>query len=484
MGGGADEAGPATDWATGQAGRGEAGPPLRRIFGTDGIRGIANEELTVELATGIGRAAATVLSRRPARSRFVLGTDTRASCDFLAAALTAGLCSAGADVESLGVVPTACVAWSTVARRATAGAVISASHNPAEDNGIKFFGSDGYKLPDVVEDEIQACYEQRSWTVADNSKAGRAVAVIDGAEGYLAHLVASCDVSLAGLTVVVDCAHGAGYQLAPRALAAAGARVEVIGAEPDGTNINDGYGSTHPETLAREVLARSADMGIALDGDADRMVAVDKEGNMIDGDQTLAIIAIDRHQRGALRGDAVVATVMANMGLARALGGRGIRVESCAVGDRYVVETLRKAHLDVGGEQSGHLVFLDLGTTGDGILTALQLACVVARTGSALGDLASVLHKYPQVLLNVRVPDKRLVMESSRVRTAVAAAEAELGANGRVVLRASGTDPAVRVMVEALTPDTARRVAEELAAIVGAAASAGVSGAEPTRPAP
>ena len=437
-----------------------------RLFGTDGLRGVANDDLSVETVTALGRAAATVLGRGHHRPVFVVGGDTRASTDFLGAALVAGLCSAGADVLPLGVVPTGGVAYCTAAAGAEAGAVISASHNPFPDNGVKFFGGDGYKLDDRVEDEIQDCFESQTWSRPTGGDVGRLRPAGDLARRYADHLVAACPAPLGGLRVVLDCANGAAFEIAPRVLEAAGAEVEAIFVSPDGVNVNEGCGSTHVEALAREVVSRHADLGLALDGDADRVLAVDSSGALVDGDQILAITALDRHARGALRGDAVVATVMSNLGFHRAMEKAGVTVYTTKVGDRYVLEALRGNGLEVGGEQSGHVLYLDQATTGDGIVTALQLCGVVSSVGRPLHELAAVVERYPQVLINVGVGDKRAVAASESVKAAVAAVEARLGAEGRVLLRPSGTESKVRVMVEAADEATAREAAEELAVVV------------------
>lgn len=442
-----------------------------RLFGTDGLRGVANEDLSPEIVTRLGRASATVLGRMSARPLFLVGTDTRASGDLLTAALSAGLHAAGADVAPLGVIPTPGVAWCTVAKGATAGVVISASHNPAEDNGVKFFGPDGLKLRDEVEDEIQACFEDESWSRPLTM--GRSVSAGGLKERYLEHLVASCPLPLEGMRVVLDCANGAAHEIAPQVLLDAGASVEPIFTDPDGLNINDGCGSTHWDALAGEVVARGADLGLALDGDADRLLGVDSTGTLVDGDQVLAITAIDRHGRGVLRGSAVVATVMSNLGMRRALERAGIGLHTVQVGDRYVLEALRERGLEVGGEQSGHTLYLDLATTGDGTLTALQLCSVVVRKGCSLGELASVVERFPQVLESVRVIDKNAVMTAPTLLAVIGAAERRLGRDGRVLVRPSGTESVVRVMVEASELETAHAVSVQLCeAVVAASLSA------------
>jgi phosphoglucosamine mutase len=437
---------------------------MTRLFGTDGLRGVANADLSVEVVVDLGRAAATVLGG----GTFLVGGDTRASTDLLTAALAAGLCSAGADVVHLGVIPTAGVAHAA-AGAGRPGAVVSASHNPAPDNGIKFFGADGMKLPDAVEDAISECFRDRSWCAPTGGGVGRVSEDGAAVERYLDHLVRSAPAPLEGLRVVLDCGQGAGYRIAPAALTAAGASVDVIGAEPDGTNINDGCGATDLALVASAVVERGADLGVALDGDADRVLAVDASGSIVDGDQVLAITALDRHRAGRLRGGAVVATVMSNLGFHHAMAAAGVTVHETPVGDRYVLEMLRQKDLDVGGEQSGHTLYLDLATTGDGILTALQVCGVVASSGRPLSELAAVVERYPQVLVNVAVADKHRIATAPAVAQAVAAAEARLGDDGRVLLRPSGTENKVRVMVEAASETVARQVAEEIAAVVATA---------------
>jgi phosphoglucosamine mutase len=420
-----------------------------RLFGTDGVRGLANADLTPELALALSLSAARVLGGRVA----VVGRDTRASGEMLEAAVVAGLTSAGVSVVRLGVVPTPGVAFLT-AGRADLGVMLSASHNPMPDNGVKFFDSAGYKLSDSVEDEIEAGISA-SWDRPTGASVGR-VSDVAGVEQYVGHVVG--DVRLDGLRVVVDCANGAASWVAPEALRRAGADVVAIHAEPDGLNINESCGSTHPASLVAAVLAHGADAGIAHDGDADRCLAVDAAGALVDGDQLLAILAAD------LRPSAVVATVMANLGFRRAMASLGIEVVETAVGDRYVLEAMRARGLPLGGEQSGHVILAEHATTGDGVLTALRVLSVMARTGRPLADLAAVMERLPQVLVNVRVADKDAAL--ARAASAVADAEAGLGADGRVLVRPSGTEPLVRVMVEATSESVAREVADQVAAAV------------------
>jgi phosphoglucosamine mutase len=443
---------------------------LGRLFGTDGVRGRANSDLTPELALSVARAAAGVLADRDGTSRpvAVVGRDPRASGEMLEAAVVAGLTSAGAEVLLAGVVPTPALAYLTARAGADLGVMISASHNPMPDNGIKLFSRGGHKLPDAVE----AAIEQ---TVASGSSdghrptgagIGRVSALADGTDAYLEHLLSTVDRPLSGLSVVVDGAHGAAAFAAPDVYRRAGATVHSIGCEPDGWNINDGIGSTHLGPLTDAVRAHGADIGIAHDGDADRCLAVTADGDVVDGDAILAICALALHERGALADATVVATVMSNLGFHHTMRDAGIAVQTTAVGDRYVLEALRSGGLSLGGEQSGHLVFLEHATTGDGLLTGLALMSRMAATGSSLAELASVVRRLPQVLINVPVTDRLAVAESDEVAAAVNAVEEELGESGRVLLRPSGTEQLVRVMVEAPTQDQADEVAHRLAAVV------------------
>jgi len=461
-----------------------------RLFGTDGVRGVAGRDLTARLAIDLAVAAAAVLDgmgafaqARAVRRRpiAVVGRDPRASGEFLEAAVVAGLASAGVDVLTLGVVPTPAVAYLTADLGAELGVMLSASHNPAPDNGIKLFTLGGLKLPDTVEDQIELRLRAAPGHLA--GLAGDPLVPADGfgrvrdasgeVERYLAHLLSTLPASgaglpasglpLAGLRVVVDCAHGAASELAPRLLRRAGADVLAIGAEPDGLNINDGCGSTSLDVLAAAVTQHRADAGIAHDGDADRCLAVDADGQLIDGDQILAVLALALRDAGQLAGDTVVTTVMANLGFRTAMRAAGIDVVETPVGDRYVLEAMREGKFTLGGEQSGHVILLDHATTGDGLLTALQLLSVMARRGLPLRELAQAMTKYPQVLINVPGVDKALAASSGELAAAVIAAEAELGTSGRVLVRPSGTEHAVRVMVEALDAGQANRVAKRLA---------------------
>ncbi|HEY9388196.1 MAG TPA: phosphoglucosamine mutase [Mycobacteriales bacterium] len=442
---------------------------MGKLFGTDGVRGLANGDLTPELALAVSVAAARVLagcdsSRRPVA---LVGRDPRASGEMLEAAVVAGLTSAGVDVFRVGVLPTPAVAHLTGQLEADLGVVLSASHNPMPDNGIKLFARGGHKLPDEVEEAIeQAVLADEHPGRPTGAAIGRTRDLSDAAERYTTHLLGTLSHPLAGLRVVVDCAHGAASAIAPQVYRRAGAEVVAIGATPDGLNINDGVGSTHLDGLVEAVRQTGADVGIAHDGDADRCLAVTARGDVVDGDAILAVCALALREVGKLREDTLVATVMSNLGLHHAMRGHGIRVLTTPVGDRHVLEALHAHNLALGGEQSGHVVFADHATTGDGLLTALQVLGRVVATGVPLAELAAVVHRLPQVLLSVRVPDKSRVAGCSEVVAAVAAAERELGGSGRVLLRASGTEQIIRVMVEAPTEQAAQSMARRLAAAV------------------
>lgn len=442
---------------------------MGRLFGTDGVRGVAGRDLTAPFALELAVAAAHVLGEagafEGARPRAVVGRDTRASGEFLEAAVVAGLASAGVDVWRLGVIPTPGVSYLTDATDADLGVVLSASHNPAPDNGIKFFSRGGHKLPDEMEDAVAARLGE-AWTPPESARIGRVRDATAETEAYLQHLLDALPHRLDGLRVVVDCAHGAACALAPEALRRAGADVVPIAAEPDGMNINDGCGATDLAALRHAVVARGADAGVAHDGDADRCMAVSANGEVVDGDQIMAILALQLRAAGRLRGDTVVATVMSNLGFRLAMRDAGVRVAETPVGDRYVLEAMKAGNYALGGEQSGHVVMLDHAVTGDGLLTALHLLAAVAASGHPLGELAQVVTRLPQVLVNVRGVDRTQVGESAELADAVARAEAELGASGRVLIRSSGTEPTVRVMVEAPTESRAREVADSLAAVV------------------
>jgi len=448
---------------------------MGRLFGTDGVRGLANgETVTADLALNLAQAAAVVLTRgryadanRAAgrRPRAVIGRDPRISGEFLSAAVAAGLSSSGIDVLDAGVLPTPAIAFLVGDIDADFGVMISASHNPAQDNGIKFFAHGGVKLPDEVEDRIErALAEPKLKPTAGD--VGRIRRFADAEDRYVLHLLGSIEARPEGIHVVLDCAHGAAAGVSPEVFKDAGAQVTVIGADPDGLNINDGYGSTHLERLKDKVLELGADLGIAHDGDADRCLAVDAAGRTIDGDQIMAILATSFHERGKLAGDTLVATVMSNLGLKRAMAERGITVAETAVGDRYVLERMAELGASLGGEQSGHVVFAEYATTGDGVLTGLQLASEMARTGRTLAELASIMTVYPQSLINVRGVDHRAFAGNAAIAAAVRAEEERLGDTGRVLLRPSGTEPMVRVMVEAESEAVALDTAERLADIV------------------
>ncbi|MFG2664274.1 phosphoglucosamine mutase [Streptomyces sp. NPDC048387] len=450
---------------------------MGRLFGTDGVRGVANADLTAELALGLSVAAAHVLAEAGTfaghRPTAVVGRDPRASGEFLEAAVVAGLASAGVDVLRVGVLPTPAVAYLTGALGADLGVMLSASHNAMPDNGIKFFARGGHKLADELEDRIEAVYDEHRtgapWDRPTGSGVGRVSDYDQGFDKYVAHLIGVLPNRLDGLKIVLDEAHGAAARVSPEAFTRAGAEIVTIGAEPDGLNINDGCGSTHLDLLKRAVVEHGADLGIAHDGDADRCLAVDADGNEIDGDQILAVIALAMREAGQLRENTVVATVMSNLGFKLAMEAEGVHFVQTAVGDRYVLEAMKEHGYALGGEQSGHVIILDHATTGDGTLTGLMLAARVAATGRSLAELAGVMTRLPQVLINVKDVDKSRVSTSADLASAVTEAERELGSTGRVLLRPSGTEPLVRVMVEAADIEQARAVAGRLADVVKSA---------------
>ena len=442
---------------------------MPRLFGTDGVRGVANQHLTVELALGLAQAAARVLGeeargagRRPVA---VLARDPRVSGEFISAAVAAGLASAGVDVLEAGVLPTPAAAYLIADIGADFGVMISASHNPAPDNGIKFFARGGRKLADEVEDRIEEALAEPKLAPI-GADVGRIRRFADAEDRYVVHLLSTLPHPLAGNHVVLDCAHGAAAGVSPEAFRDAGAQVTVIGNDPDGMNINDGVGSTHLDLLAEAVLAHGAQVGIAHDGDADRCLAVDADGNIIDGDQIMAILAVSMKERGRLRDDTLVATVMSNLGLRMAMADNDITMLQTRVGDRYVLEAMNEGGFSLGGEQSGHVIMSDFATTGDGILTGLHLVSEMARTGKSLAELAGVMSVYPQILVNVSGVDRAALHTDEPLAVALAEAEAELGETGRVLLRPSGTEPLVRVMVEAADQPTADRLAHRLADVV------------------
>ncbi|MER6061699.1 phosphoglucosamine mutase [Streptomyces sp. NPDC001792] len=450
---------------------------MGRLFGTDGVRGVANADLTAEMALGLSVAAAHVLAEAGTfeghKPTAVVGRDPRASGEFLEAAVVAGLASAGVDVLRVGVLPTPAVAHLTGALGADLGVMLSASHNAMPDNGIKFFARGGHKLADELEDRIEAVYDSHRhgepWERPTGAGVGRVRSYEEGFEQYVGHLLSVLPNRLDGLKIVLDEAHGAASGVSPEAFARAGAQVVTIGAEPDGLNINDGCGSTHLDQLKAAVVEHGADLGIAHDGDADRCLAVDHTGEEVDGDQILSVLALSMRERSALRADTVVATVMSNLGFKLAMEKAGIRLIQTAVGDRYVLEEMKEHGYALGGEQSGHVIILDHATTGDGTLTGLLLAARVAETGRTLRELASVMERLPQVLINVPDVDKSRVRTSAELAAAVTEAERELGETGRVLLRPSGTEPLVRVMVEAADIDQASSVAGRLADAVKSA---------------
>ena len=444
---------------------------MGRLFGTDGVRGVANKDLTAELVLDLSVAAAHILAEKGTfaghRPRAIVGRDTRVSGEFLEAAVVSGLASAGVDVYRVGVLPTPAVAHLVNVTGADLGVMISASHNPMPDNGIKFFAKGGVKLDDTLEDAIEARLNE-PWERPVGNAVGRVVEDNTAAAKYLAHVIGTVDQKFNGLKIVIDGANGAASYVSPQAFRALGAEVIEVATSPDGFNINEGVGSTHIDQLAAKVLAEKADMGFAHDGDADRCLAVDHAGNIIDGDQIMAILALSMKERGLLSKNTVVATVMSNLGFMRAMKAAGVSVISADVGDRYVLEEMRQGDFNLGGEQSGHLILADHAETGDGVLTALHLTAAVKRSGRSLAELASVCTRYPQVLINVSGVDRTRVGE---MNSAVAAAESELGESGRVLLRPSGTEPVVRVMVEAAEVAVAERVALALADEVRAALS-------------
>ena len=443
-----------------------------RLFGTDGVRGLANGQLTAELTLDLSVAAAHVLGEagvfnHRGRPVAVVGRDTRVSGEFLEAAVVSGLASAGVDVLLLGVLPTPGVAYLTGALNADLGVMLSASHNPMPDNGIKFLARGGVKLDDAIESAIEKRLRE-PWDRPTGAGVGRVRRYDDAVTDYARHLVDTVPRQLDGIRVVLDCAHGAAFAAGPKALSDAGADVVAICAEPDGLNINDGCGSTHLDMLQKAVLEHDADAGFALDGDADRCLAVDSEGNVVDGDQILAILALAMRDAGTLHADTVVATVMSNLGFVQALRAEKVGVRQTKVGDRYVLEAMKAGRYSLGGEQSGHVIMSGHATTGDGILTALHVLARMAEKKTSLADLADVMTRLPQVLVNVNDVDKSRTDEDAVLAAAVAEAEAELGDTGRVLLRSSGTEPLVRVMVEASTAEHAQVVAQRLAAVVRA----------------
>ncbi|SET81733.1 phosphoglucosamine mutase [Oceanobacillus limi] len=440
---------------------------MGKYFGTDGVRGVANKDLTPELAFKLGRFGGYVLTKETTRPRILVGRDTRISGNMLEGALVAGLLSIGAEVMQLGVISTPGVAYLTKATSSQAGVMISASHNPVEDNGIKFFGPDGFKLLDEQEKEIEELMDGE-----DNlpRPVGGDVGVVndffEAGQKYLSFLKGSIDNDFEGLQIALDCAHGATSSLATHLFADLEADLFTIGSSPDGLNINDGVGSTHPEGLQQLVLEKEADIGLAFDGDGDRLIAVDEKGNIVDGDQIMFICAKYMNEKGFLRHNTVVSTVMSNIGFYKALEQNGMRSDKTAVGDRYVMEEMRKGGYNLGGEQSGHIIFLDYSTTGDGMLSALQLVNVMKETGKPLSELASEMTIFPQVLKNVKVVDKQKALTDSRILNEIDAVEQQLGDEGRVLVRPSGTEPLVRVMVEAPTKEECEKYVDQVVQLI------------------
>ncbi|BDG45592.1 phosphoglucosamine mutase [Parageobacillus sp. KH3-4] len=441
---------------------------MGKYFGTDGVRGVANRELTPELAFKIGRCGGYVLTKSEERPKVLIGRDTRISGHMLEGALVAGLLSIGAEVMRLGVISTPGVAYLTKALGAQAGIMISASHNPVQDNGIKFFGPDGFKLSDEQEQEIEALIDSpEDMLPRPIGKAlGQVNDYFEGGQKYLQYLKQTIDEDFSGMKIALDCAHGATSSLATHLFADLEADVVTMGASPNGININEGVGSTHPEALASFVKEKGADVGLAFDGDGDRLIAVDEYGNIVDGDQIMYICAKYLKEIGRLKQQTVVSTVMSNLGFYKALEAQGIQSVQTAVGDRYVVEEMRKNGYNLGGEQSGHIIFLDYNTTGDGLLTALQLVNIMKIKEKPLSELASEVKKYPQQLMNVKVADKHKVMENEKVKAVIQEVEKEMSENGRVLVRPSGTEPLVRVMVEAPTEESCRNYVERIASVI------------------
>lgn len=442
---------------------------MGKYFGTDGVRGVANEGLTPELAYKIGRCGGYVLAGHVERPSVVIGQDTRISGPMLEAALVAGLLSIGANVIRLGVISTPGVAYLTRALKADAGVMISASHNPVEDNGIKFFGADGFKLSDEMELEIERLMDAAIDELPRPTGAGIGTVSVDeeAKYAYLDYIRATVkSPSFAGYKVALDCANGAAYELAPKVFEALGAEVICIGAEPNGRNINDDCGSTHPEKLQRLVVEQGAHIGLAFDGDADRLIAIDENGDEVDGDFILSICGRALNEAGRLREQTIVTTVMSNIGFFKGIEAVGLKAAKTAVGDRYVMEEMRKGGFNLGGEQSGHVIFLDYNTTGDGILTALQLMDTIAQSGKPLSELKQIMRKYPQKLINVRVGDKSKLNSNQAIASAIRQVEEELGDHGRVLVRPSGTESLIRVMAEGPDKEQVEAYVLQIAAII------------------
>ena len=446
---------------------------MGRLFGTDGARGVANTELTCELAMNIGRAAAMVLTDSTHKHpKILIGKDTRISSDMLEGALTAGLCSVGADVVSLGVIPTPAVAFLVGKYKADAGIMISASHNPCEFNGIKIFSGDGYKLPDALEEQIEAIVLDHAVEppLPEGGDIGRVSTAENAVKDYIDHIKATVPFALDGMKIALDCANGSASRTAERLFTELGAQVHMLSAEPNGTNINDSCGSTHMENLMQYVKENQMDCGVAFDGDADRCLAVDDKGNLVDGDFVMAICSLDMKSRGKLAKNTVVGTIMTNMGFIRFCEENGIKFEATKVGDRYVLEEMLLEEYNFGGEQSGHVIFLDFATTGDGQLTAAQLMSILKRRSARLSSLATLMSRYPQVMINVKVSaeGKLRFYTDSEVKAAIEKYKTELGDKGRIIVRVSGTEPLIRVMVEGEDEAQINLIANEAAKIVEA----------------
>lgn len=441
---------------------------MSRLFGTDGVRGVANTQITPELAFDLGRAATCYFGMRSKNPKILIGRDTRLSGPMLEAALAAGICSAGGEACLLGVVPTPTIAYLTANTDASAGVVISASHNPYMDNGIKFFSHQGYKLPDAVEDEIALLVERKECPT--KRPVGSDVGVItqnnDLVMKYIEHVISSADTNLKGLKVVLDCANGAAYELAPMILQRLGAEVIVLFNEPNGTNINNGCGSTYLDSLRKAVLDNNADVGIAHDGDADRCLVVAEDGQVLDGDQMMLICALELMKKGLLPNNTVVSTVMSNIGFHMALKKHNAKCVVTPVGDRYVLEEMVRSGCTLGGEQSGHVIFSDYATTGDGLITAVQVLRAMVKNNTTLSELAMLMVKYPQVLINVKVATKDGWEENEQIRTAIAVAEKELQDNGRILVRASGTEKLIRVMAEGPDQGELELMAKKIADVI------------------
>ena len=446
---------------------------MRKLFGTDGVRGVANlEPMTSEMAMKLGRAAAHIFMRRAGRHQIVIGKDTRISGYMLESALTAGICSMGVDVLLVGPMPTPAIAFLTRSLRADAGVVISASHNPYQDNGIKFFSNDGFKLPDEMEARIEELIvsDEISHLRPTADLIGKAYRLDDAAGRYIEFAKRSLpkDLDFQGLKLVVDCANGAAYKVAPTVLRELGAKVEVIGDKPDGMNINAGCGAVHPEQLQEAVRHHKADIGIALDGDADRAIFVCEQGTIVDGDHVMAALGLDLHQNGQLVKQTLVGTLMSNFGLELAMAKAGIKLVRTAVGDRYLLERMLAEGYNFGGEQSGHFIFLDHNTTGDGLISALQMLSLIKRTKKPLSELATAMVAVPQVLLNMKVKQKPVLESIPDIDRAIRESERRLNGSGRVLIRYSGTEPLLRIMVEGEKDTVIKEVAEDLARIVRA----------------